>query len=282
MWDPHVKAFLLLQAHFSRVDLPISDYVGDLNSVLDQSIRIAQASIDVLTELGYLSSCEQMVTLLQAIKSGRWPSDGPLSLFPGIDVEKEKQRIQHPKAAPKTLIEASTASAPVLEKAARFAGVANAAVKRFIEPISRLPVVKLDLANLTAVGFTLNLTRQNPARSGPGGVRIYAPRYPKPQTEGYFVIVSYAGTDEIIALKRVGWNDFGSGSGRGAGKRNNAGGAKLQGSARISLPREARGKKADVSVLSDAYLGMKWKLEGVDLPSAPEVEDGKAKGDKAE
>lgn len=282
MWDPHVKAFLLLQAHFSRVDLPISDYVGDLNSVLDQSIRIAQASIDVLTELGYLSSCEQMVTLLQAIKSGRWPSDGPLSLFPGIDVEKEKQRIQHPKAALKTLIEVSTASAPVLEKAARFAGVANAAVKRFIEPISRLPVVKLDLANLTAVNFTLNLTRQNPARSGPGGVRIYAPRYPKPQTEGYFVIVSYAGTDEIIALKRVGWNDSGSGSGRGAGKRNNAGGAKLQGSARISLPREARGKKADVSVLSDAYLGMKWKLEGVDLPSAPEVEDGKAKGDKAE
>ncbi|KAK3203298.1 hypothetical protein GRF29_112g830575 [Pseudopithomyces chartarum] len=257
-------------------------YVGDLNSVLDQSIRIAQASIDVLTELGYLSSCEQMVTLLQAIKSGRWPSDGPLSLFPGIDVEKEKQRIQHPKAALKTLIEVSTASAPVLEKAARFAGVANAAVKRFIEPISRLPVVKLDLANLTAVNFTLNLTRQNPARSGPGGVRIYAPRYPKPQTEGYFVIVSYAGTDEIIALKRVGWNDSGSGSGRGAGKRNNAGGAKLQGSARISLPREARGKKADVSVLSDAYLGMKWKLEGVDLPSAPEVEDGKAKGDKAE
>ncbi|KAK3079350.1 hypothetical protein LTS18_005084, partial [Coniosporium uncinatum] len=38
MWDPHVKAFLLLQAYFSRIDLPISDYVGDQNSVLDQSI----------------------------------------------------------------------------------------------------------------------------------------------------------------------------------------------------------------------------------------------------
>lgn len=33
MWDPHVKAFLLLQAYFSRIDLPISDYVGDQNSV---------------------------------------------------------------------------------------------------------------------------------------------------------------------------------------------------------------------------------------------------------
>ena len=29
MWDPHVKAFLLLQAHFSRIDLPITDYIGD-------------------------------------------------------------------------------------------------------------------------------------------------------------------------------------------------------------------------------------------------------------
>lgn len=37
-WDPHFKAFLLLQTHFSRVDLPITDYVGDQNSVLDQAI----------------------------------------------------------------------------------------------------------------------------------------------------------------------------------------------------------------------------------------------------
>ena len=46
------KRSLLLQAHMSRVDLPISDYVGDQISVLDQSIRIIQAGIDVMTELG--------------------------------------------------------------------------------------------------------------------------------------------------------------------------------------------------------------------------------------
>jgi antiviral helicase SLH1 len=33
MWDPHVKAFLLIQAFISRIDLPISDYVTDQNSV---------------------------------------------------------------------------------------------------------------------------------------------------------------------------------------------------------------------------------------------------------
>src|SRR6202012_5390347 len=87
MWDPHVKAFLLLQAHMSRIDLPISDYVGDQTSVLDQAIRIIQASIDVLTEFGYLSSCLEMIKLLQCIKSARWPTDNPLSILPGIQAD---------------------------------------------------------------------------------------------------------------------------------------------------------------------------------------------------
>ena len=94
MWDPHVKAFLLLQAYMSRIDLPITDYVGDQNSVLDQSIRIVQASIDVFTELGYLSSCTVMITLLQCIKSARWPEDGPMSIFPGVNPNMERLRMQ--------------------------------------------------------------------------------------------------------------------------------------------------------------------------------------------
>ena len=38
----HTKAHLLLQAHFSRVPLPIADYNTDIKSVLDQSLRILQ------------------------------------------------------------------------------------------------------------------------------------------------------------------------------------------------------------------------------------------------
>lgn len=268
MWDPHVKSFLLLQAHFSRIDLPISDYVGDLNSVLDQSIRIVQASIDVLTELGYLSSCEMMITLLQAIKSARWPSDGPLSILPGVDVDKERKRIEHPKAAPKSLVEATTSSPATLEKAARFAGVSTAMLKRYIEPVMRLPQVRVDLAGVNAASLTVNLSRLNPARAGAAGVRIFAPRYPKPQTEGFFIIVVVAGSDEIVALKRVGWSE---------GGRSGAGSARLQSKTQIKLPEEVQGKKMNLIVLSDAYLGMRWMVEGVDVPVAPRVEDGKGK-----
>tara|TARA_R110002003_G_scaffold55_5_gene4994 strand:- start:49114 stop:54714 length:5601 start_codon:yes stop_codon:yes gene_type:complete len=275
MWDPHVKAFLLLQAHLSRIDLPISDYVGDLNSVLDQSIRIVQASIDVLTELGYLSSCEMMITLLQAIKSARWPTDGPLSLFHGIDVDKEKKRLEHPNASPNTLLEATTASPALLEKAAKFAGVAPAMFKTALKPVSQLPVLHLDLGTVNALSISLNLTRQNPARMQQNGIRIFAPRYPKPQTEGFFVILSYSSTDEIIALKRVSWHDPSRNHGGGRGGRNaGAANSKLQTSAKIHFPPEAQGKKVDVVVHSDSYLGMKWSVFGIEVPEAPRVEDG--------
>ncbi|KAF2852407.1 Sec63-domain-containing protein [Plenodomus tracheiphilus IPT5] len=275
MWDPHVKAFLLLQAHFSRIDLPISDYVGDLNSVLDQSIRIVQASIDVLTELGYLSSCEAMISLLQAIKSARWPADGVLSMFPGVEVEKEKKRLEHPKASPKTLIEATTTPPAMLERAANFAGTA---MKRIKESLSRLPILKLDLDSINAVSMTFNIARQNHTKLQNGGVRIFAPRYPKPQTEGFFAIVSYSSTDEIIALKRVGWSDPSRNNGGGRGGRGGRGDAgtqsSLRASAKVSLPPEAQGKKVDITVHSDSYPGMKWKIEGIDVPQAPFVDAG--------
>ncbi|KAF2866013.1 Sec63 Brl domain-containing protein [Massariosphaeria phaeospora] len=296
MWDPHVKAFLLLQAHFSRIDLPIADYVGDLNSVLDQSIRIVQASIDVLTELGYRSSCEMMVILLQAIKSARWPTDGPLSILPGVDVEKEKARVAQPRAAPTSLVEATTTPNGVLETAAKSAGVSPTMVRGFMETIPRLPILRYAVGSLNAVSITVGLSRVNAAqgrpsnmrsraskrgqtgsspRAGPGstgssGIRIYAPRYPKPQTEGFFVIISYSSSDEIIALKRVGWSDQG-------GRGHASGSAALQASAKIMLPQEAQGKKIDVYILSDAYLGMKWKIDSVDVPEAPAFEAGKEK-----
>lgn len=42
--SPHTKTYLLLQAHFSRAQLPIADYSTDTKSVLDQSLRILQVS----------------------------------------------------------------------------------------------------------------------------------------------------------------------------------------------------------------------------------------------
>ena len=60
MESPNTKALLLLQAHFSRIQLPCSDYYTDLKSVLDQTIRILQAMIDVSAENGWLVTTLQV------------------------------------------------------------------------------------------------------------------------------------------------------------------------------------------------------------------------------
>jgi len=55
------------QAHFSQLELPISDYVTDLKSVLDQSIRVIQAMIDICANSGWLSSSITCMHLLQMV-----------------------------------------------------------------------------------------------------------------------------------------------------------------------------------------------------------------------
>jgi antiviral helicase SLH1 len=266
MWDPHVKAFLLLQAHFSRIDLPISDYVGDQNSVLDQSIRIIQASIDVLTELGYLQSCRMMVTLLQCVKSARWPDDGPLAIFPGVDVAAEKKRLQA-NEKPSMLVEATEAPRPQIAGALSKLHVPKPSHDRVFKALDRLPRLQLTVSDVTALGFNVGISRLNttPDRQ----YRIYAPRYPKPQSEGFFVIVSDAAKGDIVALKRVSWPSADRNRGAGNGKPSTR--------TIIKLPQSDVGRNVKVEVMSDSYIGMAWQVDDVEVPAAPKVVDDGSK-----
>ena len=67
MESANTKTFLLLQSHFSRLQLPCSDYYTDTKSVLDQTIRILQAMIDVCAENGWLASTLRIIQLMQMV-----------------------------------------------------------------------------------------------------------------------------------------------------------------------------------------------------------------------
>jgi hypothetical protein len=49
------------------MELPISDYVTDTKSVLDQSIRVLQAMVDVAANGGWLQTALSTMHLLQMI-----------------------------------------------------------------------------------------------------------------------------------------------------------------------------------------------------------------------
>lgn len=266
MWDPHVKAFLLLQAYMSRIDLPISDYVGDQNSVLDQSIRIIQASIDILTELGYFSSCLMMISLLQCIKSARWPDDGPMSIFPGVYVEKEKQRIKSGKSQPHSLSGIGALPKRTLRNLFLSLGVLPALHAQAEKVADTLPNLKISVVDVSATGLAVNVARLNAATQPE--YRVWAPKFPKPQSEGFFVIVADITKDEVLALKRISWQ---------SGTKAQSDSGKPISRSVFKLPPSEVDRMVDVLVVSDAYVGMSWKAGAIEVPGAPVVDDNGGK-----
>jgi antiviral helicase SLH1 len=278
LWDPHTKAFLLLQAYMSRIDLPITDYVGDQTSVLDQGIRVIQASIDVMAELGYIPACQMLMTLLQCIKSARWPEDHPLSILPGVPTDKPRSGL------PGTLV--SLSSQP--------AGAVAALVKKLNLPFnftritSQLPQLSVSVGSVSAKGIEVSMTRRNQPTTPE--CKVYSPRFPKPQTEGFFLIVCSAlsnGMDgELLGLKRVSWPPVSkrNGNGNGKGKDNHGAGSSRGGPvsdnkggmltvrSNVKFPEgilagstSTSTARVNIRVISDSYIGMAWTVSNVEV-----------------
>lgn len=81
----HTKAHLLFQAHFSRLDLPCADYNTDTKSVLDQSIRILQAMMDVSAESGWLATTLRIQQLIQMVVQAIWIDDPSVLVLPHFE-----------------------------------------------------------------------------------------------------------------------------------------------------------------------------------------------------
>ena len=295
MWDPHVKAFLLLQAYMTRVDLPITDYVGDQTSVLDQGIRIIQASIDTMAELGYLPACRMLMTLLQCIKSARWPDDNPLSILPGIELEQPKHR-----ALPETLVALSSLPSGAVTSLAKDLKLHGNTASQFTKATTFLPQLSLSISKTSSTGITVSITRRK--HHPDSDFRIFAPKFPKPQTEGYFLVVTTAKTDgsdgDLLALKRVSWppvNRNGPDSSTANGSRNRhtnnnnnnkSGNAPPSVRSSVKFPEalleqyfsssdSGSASRVNIRVISDSYLGMEWTLSNVEVQLA--LDKGKQK-----
>merc|ERR1719163_1717976 len=80
--SPHTKAFLLLQAHMWGLAVPINDYKTDLKSVLDRSIPLIQAMVDISAEEAQLRSTLNLIVLLQCLHQAIHPWRNSLACMP--------------------------------------------------------------------------------------------------------------------------------------------------------------------------------------------------------
>ncbi|XP_038724943.1 DExH-box ATP-dependent RNA helicase DExH14 isoform X2 [Tripterygium wilfordii] len=202
--DPHVKANLLFQAHFSQLELPISDYITDLKSVLDQSVRIIQAMIDICANSGWLSSTISSMHLLQMIMQGLWfDTDSSLWMLPCMNADLfellNKQGIssvQQLLNLPKTTLQALIGDFPA---------------SRLYQDLQQFPRVRMKLKlqrKHTEVGEskTLNV-RLEKTNYRKNTSRAFTPRYPKQKDEAWWLVLCNTSTSELYALKRVSFYD---------------------------------------------------------------------------
>jgi pre-mRNA-splicing helicase BRR2 len=87
--SPRFKAFILLQAHMSRISLP-PDLVADQHLVLEKILQLLSACVDVLSGEGRLNALTAM-DLCQMVVQAIWEKDSPLKQIPYFTNEVVKR-----------------------------------------------------------------------------------------------------------------------------------------------------------------------------------------------
>lgn len=183
------------------------------------------------------------------------PEDYPLSILPGIsEVFDERLSKEVPMDLVTLVSMTSQNGVKTIDRMLHHFEIMGSDSAPFRKALKTLPDITLEANSLQPGTLNVTLSRKNNLQDRDG--RIFAPRFPKPQTEGYFVLISPAagGADEILALKRANWPAPTQGSG-GRGRLSN--------SVKIKLEAAYVERKVNVVVMSDAYPGMEWRVDNV-------------------
>jgi pre-mRNA-splicing helicase BRR2 len=83
--SPHFKAFVLLQAHFSRMQLPI-DLAKDQEIIISKVLSLLSATVDILSSDGHINAMNAMEMSQMAVQA-MWDRDSPLKQIPHFTPE---------------------------------------------------------------------------------------------------------------------------------------------------------------------------------------------------
>ncbi|KAF9306760.1 hypothetical protein BGZ74_003618 [Mortierella antarctica] len=232
--SPHAKSFLLLQSYFERMKLPVADYITDTVSVLDQSVRVLQAMIDITAEKGMLGPCLSVMNILQSVKQARWSDESLLTLprvekymleilaAPTRSGQRKKNAVGGAPEPPKSIerlfdltsmseqeVKAYFSKVPALRQNQNHLQD----IWRVVQKLPRLDLkisidtgIKHFLVSDLTYKVSLELSRVRRPKVEYDG-RVHCPKFPKPQWESWWVVLEDPEADEpenrLVALKRV-------------------------------------------------------------------------------
>ncbi|RDW74063.1 Sec63-domain-containing protein [Coleophoma crateriformis] len=211
--SPHFKAFVLLQAHFSRMQLPI-DLAKDQEIILTKVLGLLSATVDVLSSDGHLNAINAM-EMSQMVVQGMWDRDSPLKQIPhftpevikaanesGINDIFEFMEAMDPSENPnyEALVKRLGLSQVQLAQAANFTN-------------SKYPNIELsfdveDPENITAgdpAYIKVQITRDVDEDDEDNDVdtTVHAPFYPVKKMENWWLVVGDESSKTLLAIKRI-------------------------------------------------------------------------------
>ncbi|XP_060815776.1 activating signal cointegrator 1 complex subunit 3 [Bombus pascuorum] len=222
--SPHTKAFLLLQAHFSRLPLPCVDYITDLKSVLDQSIRIIQAMIDTVAEHGWLASALMIMNVLQMLIQARWIDEFAITTLPHVNSEHIQLFSALSSCLPKLCFIMRNKYNILVEVLGK--DFQEEQIFQIHQVMREMPMLHIELSiemhdeeqrnqkfislktdnsdhiNISKdQDYILNITMKRKNKSN--NLKAHCPLFQKGKDEGWFLVLGNTSNLELLALKRA-------------------------------------------------------------------------------
>ncbi|KAI9830786.1 MAG: DEIH-box ATPase [Phylliscum demangeonii] len=215
--SPHFKAFTLLQAHFSRMQLPL-DLSKDQELILSKISNLLSACVDVLSSDGHLNAMGAM-EMSQMVVQAMWDRDSPLLQIPHFSPPVVKAANEFkikdifefmdamdPSENPnyEKLIKRLGLSKPQLAEAAHFT---NSKYPNIDMDFSVLDPGSVTAGSPSYLQITLTRDADDDDADDQDGVddkqSVHAPFYPAPKTENWWVVVGDEASKTLLAIKRV-------------------------------------------------------------------------------
>lgn len=198
--SPYLKAFILLQAHFSRISLP-PDLASDQKFVLSKIIALLHTVVDLLSSEGYLNAMYAM-DLSQMVVQAAWDTDSSLKQIPFVTDEVVQRAKKYNVSTVFDLmgIEEDDERNDILR-------LSDGPLNKVAEFVNRYPNIEISyklsfdepiLSNQVSE-MVVTITRDEE----PEDLSVVSPFYPYDKSENWWLVLGDSKTRELFAIKRV-------------------------------------------------------------------------------
>ncbi|KAH8119267.1 Sec63-domain-containing protein [Phellopilus nigrolimitatus] len=198
---PHFKTFLLLQAHFSRLQLP-PDLASDQALVLEKVLNLLSACVDVMSSNAWLNALGAM-DLSQMCVQAMWETDSPLKQIPHFEPEVVK-RCQD--AGVESVYDIMDMEDGKRNQLLQMDNRQMRDVAAFVNSYPTLEVepelVKGDYTAGAPIVLQVALSRDVDDEDE-DDQRVVAPFYPSRKMANWWLVVGEPSTRQLLSIKRV-------------------------------------------------------------------------------